>query len=120
MLRVTYTGELGWELHVTADAMPTLFDRVVEAGDDHGLSLFGTYAMNSLRMEKAYRAWGAELGNDVDMYEAGMERFVHFDHTFVGRDALADSPRTNTTGGIGLHGGQCTRQRLPGRRAGFV
>ena len=91
LLRVTYTGELGWELHVTADAMPTLFDRLVEVGDEHGLALFGTYAMNSLRMEKAYRAWGAELGNDVDMYEAGMERFVHFDHTFVGRDALADS-----------------------------
>jgi dimethylglycine dehydrogenase len=55
LLRVNYVGELGWELHVPMADMPRVFDALVAAGKPHGLSLFGTYAMNSLRMEKGYR-----------------------------------------------------------------
>jgi dimethylglycine dehydrogenase len=85
LLRVNYVGELGWELHVPMTRMPVVFDALMKAGAAHGIALFGTYAMNSLRMEKAYRAWGAELTNEVTMIEADMERFVHFDKEFIGK-----------------------------------
>jgi len=53
LLRVNYVGELGWELHVPMANMPKVFDALMEAGKPHGIRLFGTYAMNSLRMDKA-------------------------------------------------------------------
>ena len=87
-LRVNYVGELGWELHVPMGQMPIVFDALMTRGKSSGLRLFGTYAMNSLRMEKAYRGWGAELTNEVDMFEASMERFIRLDKTdFIGRQA---------------------------------
>lgn len=76
LLRVNYVGELGWELHVPMARMPEVYDALMEAGAGHGLKLFGTYAMNALRMEKAYRGWGSELTNEVTMIEADMQRFV--------------------------------------------
>lgn len=90
-LRVNYVGELGWELHCPMADMPTVFDALIEAGRQHGLKLFGSYAMNSLRMEKAYRAWGGDITNEVTMIEADMERFVHLEKEFVGRLATLGS-----------------------------
>jgi dimethylglycine dehydrogenase len=86
-LRVNYVGELGWELHTKMAEMPTVFEALMREGGPHGITLFGTYAMNSLRMEKAYRAWGAELTNEVTLIAADMERFVAFDKDFIGRAA---------------------------------
>ncbi|HET6238407.1 MAG TPA: FAD-dependent oxidoreductase [Acetobacteraceae bacterium] len=86
-LRVNYVGELGWELHIPMTEMPTVFDALMRAGDRHGIALFGTYAMNSLRMEKAYRAWGEELTNEVTLIAADMERFVASDKDFIGKAA---------------------------------
>jgi dimethylglycine dehydrogenase len=90
-LRVNYVGELGWELHCPSPAMPRVFDALMEAGRSHDLKLFGSYAMNSLRMEKAYRAWGGDLTNEITMIEADMERFVRFDKEFIGRAATLAS-----------------------------
>ena len=88
LLRVTYVGELGWELHVPRSGMKTVFDALMKAGSAHGLSLFGTYAMNSLRMEKSYRGWGSELTNEIDMFEASMDRFIRLDkEDFTGKAA---------------------------------
>jgi dimethylglycine dehydrogenase len=86
-LRVNYVGELGWELHIPMAEMPTVFEALMQAGEPHGIALFGTYAMNSLRMEKAYRSWGEELTNEVTLIAADMERFVAFDKDFVGKAA---------------------------------
>ncbi|MFL5259139.1 MAG: FAD-dependent oxidoreductase [Hyphomicrobiales bacterium] len=87
-LRVNYVGELGWELHTPMQDMPRLFDALVSAGEPYGLRLFGTYAMNALRMEKAYRGWGGELTNEIDMFEASMDRFIRLDkEDFIGRGA---------------------------------
>jgi dimethylglycine dehydrogenase len=69
------------------DRIPAVFDALMAAGRQHGIRLFGTYAMNSLRMEKAYRGWGSELTNEIGLVAAGMERFVAFDKEFVGRAA---------------------------------
>ncbi len=88
LLRVTYVGELGWELHVPHAGMQKIFDALMKAGEPHGLKLFGTYAMNSLRMEKSYRGWGSELTNEIDMFEASMERFIRLDkEDFTGKVA---------------------------------
>ncbi|HSU06685.1 MAG TPA: glycine cleavage T C-terminal barrel domain-containing protein, partial [Acetobacteraceae bacterium] len=84
-LRVNYVGELGWELHTPMAQMPIVFDALLRAGEPHRLTLFGTYAMNSLRMEKAYHAWGAELTNEVTLIAADMERFVDFSKDFIGK-----------------------------------
>ena len=88
LLRVNYVGELGWELHVPMADMPQIFDSLINSGKAYGLKLFGTYAMNSLRMEKSYRGWGSELTTEIDMFEASMERFIRLDKAdFIGRAA---------------------------------
>ena len=91
-LRVNYVGELGWELHPAMEHMGALYDALVEAGAEHGIRDFGLYAVNSLRLEKAYRSWGAELTNEVTLIDAAMERFIKFDKgDFVGREATLHS-----------------------------
>jgi dimethylglycine dehydrogenase len=88
LLRINYVGELGWELHVPMPHMPAVFEALMAAGRPHGIRLFGTYAMNSLRMEKAYRGWGSELTAEVDMFEASMARFIRLDKPdFIGKTA---------------------------------
>jgi dimethylglycine dehydrogenase len=90
-LRVNYVGELGWELHPPMEHMGQLYDALWQAGAAHGLANFGLYAVNSLRMEKAYRGWGAELTNEVNMLDAAMERFIKFDkEDFVGKAATLE------------------------------
>ena len=87
-LRVNYVGELGWELHAPMDRMSELYEALWQAGQAHSVVNFGLYAVNSLRMEKAYRGWGAELTNEVTMLDADMERFIKFDKDdFVGKTA---------------------------------
>lgn len=87
-LRVSYVGELGWELHHPINRMPELYAALVEAGQQHGLVHFGSYAMNSMRIEKAYKAWGGELTTEITPVEADLGRFVALDRDFKGRDAV--------------------------------
>lgn len=90
-LRVSYVGELGWELHPAMEHLEALYDALRDAGAAFGIADFGLYAVNSLRMEKAYRSWGAELTNEVTMIDAAMERFIKFDKPdFIGRQASLD------------------------------
>lgn len=87
-LRVNYVGELGWELHPDMADLPEIYAAIWEAGQAHGIADFGLYAVNSLRIEKAYRGWGAELTNEVTMIDADMQRFLKLDkESFVGKDA---------------------------------
>lgn len=87
-LRVNYVGELGWELHVRMEDSIKLYDSVWAAGEEFGIADFGVYAMNGLRMEKAYAGWSVELTNEITTIEAGLDRFVKMDKDFVGREAL--------------------------------
>ncbi len=87
-LRVAYTGELGWELHHPIEMQNHLFDRLMEAGEAHGLKPVGARAQNWLRQEKSYRAFGAELGRDASPLEAGLGRFVDLAKDFRGRAAM--------------------------------
>jgi dimethylglycine dehydrogenase len=91
-LRINYVGELGWELHPAMADLPALYGAVWAAGEAHGIADFGLYAMNSLRMEKGYRGWGAELTNEVTMLEADMARFyASAKEDFVGKAATETS-----------------------------
>jgi len=96
VLRVNYVGESGYELHLPMIRLPRVFDALLAAGKPHGIGLFGAYAMNSLRMEKAYRGMGSELTNEITLIEANMERFFASDKdNFTGKAAtLAAAPRT--------------------------
>jgi dimethylglycine dehydrogenase len=88
-LRINYVGELGWELHEPMAQLEAVYDAVWAAGEALGIADFGSYAVNALRLEKAYAGWGADLTNEITLIEAGMERFVKFDKgDFVGRQAL--------------------------------
>ena len=86
MIRVSFAGELGWEIHVEGDAMVPVYDAIVAAG----AKPFGMYALNSLRIEKGYRAWKGDLSTDYSLLEGGLERFVKFDkpQDFTGKAAL--------------------------------
>ena len=86
-LRVSYVGELGWELHFPIERMPELYDAIVAAGAPLGLVHFGAYAMNVMRIEKGYKAWGSELTTEITPIEARLERFVDFDGDFIGKKA---------------------------------
>jgi 4-methylaminobutanoate oxidase (formaldehyde-forming) len=89
-LRVTFVGELGWELHVPAEAALAVYDRLVEAGAAHGLVNAGYRAIDGLRLEKGYRVWAGEIGPDYTPLEAGLGWAVKLGKPipFLGRGAL--------------------------------
>jgi len=91
-LRINYMGELGWELHHPMKQMESLYDAIYEVGKKDNISNFGTYAVNSLRIEKAYRGWGAELTGEISLVEAGMNRFFNLNKksNFIGSDTLKE------------------------------
>ena len=88
--RLTYVGELGWELYMPAEFAVGVFDRIVAAGRDLGLRHAGYFALNSLRIEKGYRHWGHDIGEEDTPYEAGLGFAVAMNKAggFIGRDAL--------------------------------
>jgi len=91
-LRVNYVGELGWELHHPMNQMESLYDAIYEVGKKENIINFGTYAVNSLRMEKAYRGWGSELTGEISLVEAGMGRFFNLKkkNNFIGAKILQE------------------------------
>ena len=87
--RITYVGELGWELYAPAELALGVYEDVLAAGEDLGLRHAGYHAMDSLRMEKGYRSWGHDIGIDDTPLEAGLSFAVAFKKDgFVGREAL--------------------------------
>lgn len=86
MLRVSFAGELGWEIHAANNDMPKIYEAVLAAG----AKPFGMWALNSLRLEKGYRAWKGDLSTDYSMFEGGLDRFVKLDkpQDFPGKAAL--------------------------------
>jgi 4-methylaminobutanoate oxidase (formaldehyde-forming) len=97
--RVTYVGELGWELYVPVEQAGLVYDELAQAGGDLGLRDAGYYALDSLRMEKAYRAWGREVTIDDTPWEAGLGFAVRLDKPvpFLGREALLEQRERTLT-----------------------
>ena len=89
-LRLTYVGELGWELHVPAEHALSVYRKVMAAGAEFGIANAGYRAIESLRLEKGYRAWGADIGPDYTPFEAGLGWAVKLKTNlpFQGREAL--------------------------------
>ena len=87
--RVSYVGEMGWELHHPISMQNAIFDALMAAGEEFAIQPFGMRAMDSLRLEKSYFAWGTELSIEYAALESGLDRFVALDKgDFYGRDAL--------------------------------
>ncbi|MCF1708488.1 FAD-dependent oxidoreductase [Tabrizicola sp. J26] len=87
--RVTYVGELGWELYVSADQTAHVFETLDEAGVDLGLKLCGLHTLDSCRIEKAYRHWGHDITDEDHVLEAGLGFSVRTKKAgFIGRDAV--------------------------------
>ena len=94
-VRVTYVGELGWELYCPTEFGRRLWDAIWEAGTDHGLVAGGYKAIDSLRLEKGYRVWGADITPDETPYESGLGFAVKLDKgDFIGRQALVAAQET--------------------------
>ena len=91
-LRVTYVGELGWELYCPTEFGLRLWDTLWEAGQEHGLVAAGYKAIDSLRLEKGYRVWGSDITPEDSPFEAGLGFAVKLDKEhFIGRDALVQA-----------------------------
>ncbi|NCQ24644.1 MAG: dimethylglycine dehydrogenase [Rhodobacteraceae bacterium CG17_big_fil_post_rev_8_21_14_2_50_63_15] len=86
LVRVSFTGELGWEIHAENAVIPAIYEALIGAG----VKPFGMWALNSLRIEKGYRAWKGDLSTDYSLLEGGLDRFVKFDkpQEFPGKAAL--------------------------------
>ncbi len=86
LARVSFVGELGWEVHVAMEDAPAVWDAVTTGG----ATPFGMFALNSLRLEKSYRAWKGDLSTDYTLLEGGLDRFTQLDkpHDFPGKAAL--------------------------------
>ena len=97
-MRLSYAGELGWELHCPMDSQPDLFAALTAGGERHSLWLAGSRALSHLRLEKGYRSWGAEISAEMTPMAAGLGRFCRPDlpekaHT-IGRKAVLRERRT--------------------------
>jgi glycine cleavage system aminomethyltransferase T len=88
--RLTYVGELGWELYIPTEFALGVFDAIAGAGETFGLAMAGYHALNSLRMECGYRHWGHDIGDEDTPLEGGLGFAVAFDKQggFIGHDAL--------------------------------
>ena len=94
LARVSFAGELGWEVHAPNASMPKIYDAIVAAG----AKPFGMFALNSLRLEKGYRAWKGDLSTDYTVLQGGLERFVKWDkEAFRGKQALQSEKQNGLT-----------------------
>jgi len=94
--RMTYVGELGWELIVPTELAVGVYEDLMSAGQEHNICDAGYYALEGLRIEKGYRAWGRELTPDLNPYEAGLSFAVDFEKPggFIGKEALLEAKTT--------------------------
>ncbi len=95
LARVSFAGELGWEIHARNENMPNIYEAVLDAG----AKPFGMFALDSLRIEKAYRTWKGDLSTDYSILEGGLERFVKLDkpQEFVGKAAILNEKQQGVT-----------------------
>ena len=88
VLRVSYAGELGYELHMPSYQLISIYDSMWRRAEACGIRNFGGYAFNSMRMEKMYRAYGNEFTEEISGLEAGMDRFIDTSRDFIGCENL--------------------------------
>ena len=97
LLRVSYVGTLGWEIHVPRANAVSVYQSFLKAGKPYNIGHFGAYAMNSMRLEKGYRAWGMDLTSERTPLESGLSFLVKpGNRAFVGRDALIERSESDS------------------------
>jgi dimethylglycine dehydrogenase len=89
-LRMSYAGELGWEMHIPRENALAVYEALWDTGDAHGIAVYGSFAMNVMRLEKAFPGAG-ELNNEVTLPEADVMRFVKLDKEYLGVEATRPS-----------------------------
>ena len=96
-VRISYTGELGWELYIPTEMALPVYDTLIEAGAEHGLKHCGYHTLNTLRIEKAYREWSHDMGPRETLLEAGLGFTCAWDKPggFIGREALIEQRQSN-------------------------
>jgi len=98
LVRVSFAGELGWEIHTRPDDTAIIFAAIWVAGQKYGLKPFGMEALDCLRIEKGYRAWKGDLSTDYTVLQGGLERFVDWSKpTFKGKAALLAEKQRGVT-----------------------
>ncbi len=96
--RMSYVGELGWELYISTEFTPGVFDALLKQGEQYDLRLIGLHAVDSLRLEKGYRHWGSDITPDDTPFEAGLGFAVKLEKgDFIGRAALIDQREKGLT-----------------------
>jgi aminomethyltransferase len=98
-LRVSYAGELGWELYTPSEYGEQLWEILLDAGESYGLRPYGNGALNALRIEKGFRLWGEDLHTEHTPKTAGLEWAVDYDTDFIGKDALTQRIAATADGG---------------------
>ncbi len=96
-MRLSYVGELGWELYTSADQGLALWDLLMDAGTEHGIIAAGRAAFTALRIEKGYRSYGADMTDEHGPTESGLDFAVRADLDFAGRDGLSTRPAAART-----------------------
>jgi dimethylglycine dehydrogenase len=94
-MRVSYVGELGWELHLASEHLETVYEAIMPRVKSVGGCQFGSYALNAMRIEKGYHGWGSDFGIEYTLFDAGMGRFANLNKgDFIGRDAVVAQAET--------------------------
>ena len=98
-LRISYVGELGWEIYVPSEMAVHVFDRIMEAGEGYGLKPAGMHVMDACRLEKAFRHWGHDITDEDTPIQAGLAFACAFEKNipFIGRDSLLRQKETGVT-----------------------
>ena len=114
-MRVSYVGELGWELHLASDHLAQVYDAIMPGVQAVGGCQFGSYALNAMRIEKGYHGWGADVGTEYTLFDAGLGRFANMTKgDFIGRAAVAvQADSTPAWDWIGLEIGEESPEPLP-------
>ncbi len=96
-VRITYVGELGWELHIPSSQAVQVYNDLMRVGSSYGIQNAGHYAINSLRLEKGYRAWGADISSEDTILEAGLGFAIDWNKEFIGKAALLEQKQRGLT-----------------------
>lgn len=90
-MRVSYIGELGWELHLSSNHLVQVYNAIMTNVDEIGGCQFGSYALNAMRIEKGYHGWGSDFGTEYTLFDSGLDRFANMNKgDFIGRNAVKE------------------------------